>query len=167
MKMDMPITFVRGLWARQTPREQVLLAVCAGLMLAALVWFALVSPALSYRNAMRAGFEAQVEDHMAVIAGIERYRGLQTASATQQGQDQPLRTLVANRAREAGITITRVQPLENGQLSVWAEQAPEAQLMALLVALADRDNVHASRVSLDREASGLVRAQLVLGRGGA
>ncbi|GGE42809.1 hypothetical protein GCM10011367_16910 [Marinicauda pacifica] len=167
MKMDMPITALRGLWTRQTPREQVLLAVCAGLILAALVWFALVSPALSYRNAMRAGFEAQVEDHMAVIAGIERYRGLQTANATQQGQDQPLRTLVANRAREAGITITRVQPLENGQLSVWAEQAPEAQLMALLVALADRDNVHASRVSLDREASGLVRAQLVLGRGGA
>lgn len=166
MKMDMPITFVRGLWARQTPREQVLLAACAGLIVAALVWFALVSPALSYRNAMRAGFEAQVEDHMAVIAGIERYRGLQTANATQ-GQDQPLRTLVANRAREAGITITRVQPLDNGQLSVWAEQAPEAQLMTLLVALADRDNVYASRVSLDREASGLVRAQLVLGRGGA
>lgn len=158
---------IRQLWMRQSSREQVLLASCAGLIVIVLVWFAVLSPALSWRNAMRASFEAQVDDHLELVAGIERYRALAAAGQSAAEAGAPLRTIVANRAREAGVAITRVQPLEDGQLGVWADRTGEGQLMALLLALAEEDAVRVTRMSLEREEAGLVRAQMVLSRSGA
>lgn len=164
MNFDTILVPVRELWLRQSPREQVLLALCAGLIVLALIWFAVLSPALSYRNAMRASFEAQVEDHLEIVAGIERHRALRAAGEKAGEAETPLRTLVANRAREAGVAIMRVQPLENGQLGVWAERAGESELMAFLLALAEQDGVRVARMSLERETGEEVRAQMVLAR---
>lgn len=166
MNFDLLLSPLRLIWARQSAREQALLASCAALIVVLLVWFAVLSPALSYRNAMRASFEAQVEDHLEIVAGVERYRALSAAEDVSAEAAAPLRTIVANRAREAGVTITRVQPMENGQLGVWADRAGEAQLMTFLLVLAEEDGVRATRLSLEREEAGLVRAQMVVSRGG-
>lgn len=157
---------IRQLWMRQSSREQALLVSCGGLIVIVLIWFAVLSPALSWRNAMRASFEAQVEDHLELVAGIERYRALAAAGESSAKATAPLRTIAANRAREAEVAITRVQPLEDGQLGVWADRTGEAQLMALLLALAEEDGVRVTRMSLEREEAGLVRVQMVLSRSG-
>lgn len=167
MTFDPLLAPLRQLWMRQSSREQVLLAWCAGLIVILLIWFGVVSPALSWRDAMRASFEAQVEDHLELVAGIERYRALAAAGDSADQAAAPLRTIVANRAREADVAITRVQPLEDGQLGVWADRAGEGQIMTFLLALAEEDGVRVTRMSLEREAAGLVRAQMVLSRRGA
>lgn len=166
MNLETILAPLRQLWARQTAREQALLALCGGLIVLVLVWFLVLSPALSYRNAMRASFEAQLEDHLALVGGIERYRALAAASEAEAGSAAPLRTLVGASAREAGVAITRVQPLEDGQLSVWVDRVQEAELMAFLIGLSEAEGVRVTRMSLDREGDGLVRAQMVLARPG-
>jgi len=158
---------LRQVWMQQTPREQALIAGCAGLIVLIAVWFFVLSPALSYRNQMRASYETQVEDHLALVEGIERYRALAVANEAEADNAAPLRTLVGTRARTAGIAITRVQPMEDGQLSVWVDRVAERELMGFLLDLADSEGVRVTRMSLDREGDGVVRAQMVLTRAGA
>lgn len=157
---------LRQLWVQQTAREQRLLALLAGLVVILLVWFAVLGPALAFREGMRASYAAQVEDHLQIVSGIERYRALAAAGEANAEAAAPLRTLIAARARESGVAITRVQPLEDGQLGVWADRVGEARLMAFLLTLAEDDGVRVTRMSLDREGDGMVRAQMVLARPG-
>ena len=77
-----------------------------------------------------------------------------------------MRTLADRTARERGLSISRVQPLEDGRLGVWLEQADADAMMGWLNTLSREHGVSAVRVSVDRESDARVRAQLTLSRAG-
>ena len=166
MNADTILAPLRQIWAGQTPREQVMIVACGALMALIALWFLVLAPALDYRGQARASFEAQLEDHLALVTGIERHRALAASGEQSAGQGAPLRTLIGTRAREDEVPITRVQPMENGQLSVWVDRISEERLMAFLLGLAEEEGVRVTRMSLDRESADLVRVQMVLTRTG-
>ncbi|PWE17109.1 hypothetical protein DDZ18_10445 [Marinicauda salina] len=167
MTLESLLALLRQTWAQRTAREQILIAAAAALFALTAVWSFMLAPALAHRDAMRASYEAQLEDHLQLVAGIERYRALRGAGDAEPQSAASLRTLVGSKARETGVPITRIQPLENGQVSVWTDPVAEGDLMGLLLDLARSDNVRVTRLSLDREGDGRVRSQVVLARAGS
>lgn len=155
----------RAAWAERSAREQGLIAGLALILAGLIVWYGVVSPALSWRAEAARAHQAAVEDYETLLAGIARYRTLARDAQTQAG-GAPLRTLVGSSATARELPITRVQPLDDGGLAVWLDAAPADRLMAWLADLAREEGVAVERASLDREGDGVVRAQIVLRRAG-
>jgi type II secretory pathway component PulM len=152
-------------WAERTVREQALLAGLGALLLAVVVWYGLLSPALSWRSEARADHEAAMARYETMLTGLARYRA-EVQSADQPRAGAALRTVVGTSAAQRELAISRVQPLEDGRLGVWMEGVSDDALLAWLVALSRDEGVRVDQISLDREGDRLVRAQMVLVRGG-
>ncbi|MEQ8405025.1 MAG: type II secretion system protein M [Oceanicaulis sp.] len=155
----------RAAWAERSAREQLLLAGLAGFLAILLIWFAVLSPALSWRAEARRVHDAAVEDYETLLQGVARYRELAEAAQTGSG-GAPLRTLVGSTATARELPISRVQPLDDGGLGVWLEAAPADRLMVWLADLAREEGVIVDRASFDREGDNVVRAQITVRRAG-
>lgn len=158
---------LRAVWAERTAREQALLAGLAAVLLVLAAWFLALGPAMSVRAEARAGFADAVEDHRRFAADLARYRALAADAETRAEAGRPLRTLAGEYARNHELAISRVLPDEDGRLNVWVENVSEAALFSWLADLASEEGVTAARVTIDREGDGVVRAQVLLERGGA
>lgn len=152
-------------WAERSAREQTLIAIAAGLGLVFLVWTVIMSPAAHYRAGAQAAYEAAVESHRELVSGIVLHRRLAAGGAEAgAGSGGPLGVIIAQSSAERSLAITRVQPDENGQITVWLDSVDAEALMDWLVMLAREEGVAIARATLDREGDGRVRAQIVLGR---
>lgn len=151
----------RAAWVERTAREQVLLAGLALVLAVVLGWYAVLSPALSWRDEARSAHAREVARYEAFIAGLSRYRALSAGAQARQARE-PLRTVIGRTAQARGLAISRVQPLDDGGLGVWLDTVGADPLIAWLDALERQEGVRIDRVSLDREADGVVRAQLLL-----
>jgi len=157
----------RAAWSERTAREQALLAGLAVLVAALGLWFFALQPALAARADARAEFERAVSDHRAFSTELARYRVLAASLEDRAETRRPLRTLAGEYARRRDLAITRVLPDETGRLNVWVDNVTDAALFGWLADLAENEGIVAERASLDREGDGVVRAQVLLARGGA
>lgn len=162
MTLFAPIT--KAFQARTT-REQLLLAGLGVLVLLTVLWFGLMAPVMSWRAAAEQRYVNAVEGYETLLVQAEQYRVLSELAVTTD-DSEPLRTLADRMARERGLSITRVQPLDDGRLGVWMEQADADALMGWLSVLSREHGVSAERVSVDRDGEARVRAQLTLVRAG-
>ncbi|MEO1038493.1 MAG: type II secretion system protein M [Pseudomonadota bacterium] len=168
MDMNAIVAAPLRLWTERNPREQVLLAFAGLLLVVLVVWTFIVSPASQYRANAQASYEAAVESHRELVSGIGLHRRLAAASdGAVAGGDRSLGLLVAQSSVERSLSITRVQPDENGRITVWLDNVDSRALMDWLLALSAEEGVSVTRLTMDREGDGMVRAQLVIGRGGA
>ena len=149
----------------RTAREQALLAGLAVLVVLTIAWFVVLAPAMSWRADAARRYANAAEGYESILVQASEYRAL-SAQAVNADDREPLRTLADRTARERGLAISRVQPLEDGRLGVWMEQADADSLMGWLSLLSREHGVNAERVSLDREGETRVRAQLTLVRAG-
>ncbi len=149
----------------RTAREQALLAGLAVLVVLTIAWFGVLAPAMSWRADAARRYANAAEGYESILVQASEYRAL-SAQAVNADDREPLRTLADRTARERGLAISRVQPLEDGRLGVWIEQADADSLMGWLSLLSREHGVNAERVSLDREGETRVRAQLTLVRAG-
>ena len=157
------LTPVRRAFLARTVREQTLLAGLAALLALTLIWFGILGPVISWRSDALRDFSRSAEGYETLLVQIEEYRAL-AAQITAPEDQEPLRTVADRTARERALAISRVQPLEDGRLGVWMEQADANAVLAWLEALAREQGVVVERISLDREADERVRAQLTLRR---
>lgn len=158
---------IRTAWAERTAREQILLACAAGLIAVIVAWYAVLSPALSWRVKAERDFVRAAEDFEAMVEGTARYQSLAAGEAQARRSGAPLRTVIGRTANARGVAISRVQPLDDGRLGVWLDGVEADALMAWLAELAAEEGVRVDRASLDQEGDGVVRAQLLLaGAGG-
>lgn len=158
---------VRAYWVERTSREQIMLASLAALLVLVIAWFLILAPAKAWRAEAERDFVRQAESYERVVVGLARYRDLSAGAAADANARAPLRTIIGRTATERDLAISRVQPLDDGRLSVWLDNVEADTLMAWLAALSRDDGVRIDRVSLDREGDGLVRAQLLLAGSGA
>lgn len=149
----------------RTAREQALLAGLAVLVVLTVLWFGVLAPAMSWRADAAQRYANAAEGYETILVQVSEYRAL-SAQAVSSGDREPLRTLADRTARERGLSISRVQPLDDGRLGVWMEQADADAMMGWLSVLAREHGVSAERVSLDRDGENRVRAQLTLLRAG-
>ncbi len=155
---------MKDYWLSLTQREQALLTVAGVILLATLLYFFMARPLFDYRAdsersfvAAEATFEA-VQQRAAELQALED----QTEQATVSGVETvPLRVAVSNAARRAGVAISRLQPAENGALTVWAEGVQSGQMYSWLQTLADEQRIGPANVLVQKSTNGnTLRVQL-------
>lgn len=143
-------------WRSLTDRERLLIGIGAGVLALTLVYFLIARPLVAYRDdserayiAARGVFET-VQQRAAQLAAIEENStGERTAA-----QDVSLRVAASTAARQAGVTISRLQPSEDGTLTIWAEGVQSGQFYRWLQILAEERGIGPSNVLLQKATSG-------------
>ncbi|MDX1581644.1 MAG: type II secretion system protein GspM, partial [Alphaproteobacteria bacterium] len=88
--------------------------------------------------------------------------GLQTSGSSAQ----PVRTVAVSTARAAGVTLTRLEPLDDGSLTVWLEDVEAPALYGWLLRLYREHGIAVTKASLSRNSdTPTTRAQIQLSRG--
>lgn len=155
-------------WQRLSVREQGLVMLAVALVSACLIWFAAVQPVLAWRESARAAYVTAAEEYRQIADGLARLDGLATADPDSGQAREPVRSVVAGSASRAGIVLSRVLPDESGRLNIWIDGVDGPRLMGWLETLSRDHGVSVVRAGIEQTGTGSeVRAQLLLGRGGA
>jgi len=150
-------------WLERSGREQAALA-GLGLLVVVLAMFQFaVKPLIAYRLAARADYESAVELLSQVEADARDIQALQTGAALRS--DVPARTVVSVVASEQALAITRVQPLDNGDLDVWLDDVASVALFKWVTALYERHGIAVVRAAVQKNDGGTIRAQITFAGG--
>ena len=157
------------LWDERSTREQGLLVVMITALVLAGIWYGVFQPVSDFKARQYQRYVGAVELHREVVARINQYQAQsasQDAAANSTANQQPMRSVVGNRANANNVAISRVLPDDQGRLNVWVTNVPAQALMTWLVDMAQNDNIHAQNVIMDGENEGVISAQILLARGG-
>ncbi len=154
-------------WNERTVRERILIAIAGALVLALVAAQGVIAPVLSARSAAQASYGAA----QAGWSQVRQAAQAGAASDAEQSVNQrrgSLRSVVSASSGQFGLTINRVQPGEDGALSVTLDNAAAPQLYQWLHILDVEHGVDVRRASLRRSDRDIVvRATLTLApRGG-
>ncbi len=149
-------------WFDREPRERLLLTSVGALALAFGVFQFLVVPLAQYRASAHDQHEAALAMLAEVEAGARTVHALR-ATAGQRAEGTP-RTIVAATATELGLTITRLQPLENAELDVWLDDVASPLLYAWIGRLHDQ-GIPVTRAVIQKSDGATVSAQITLAGG--
>jgi type II secretory pathway component PulM len=150
-------------WDERSRREQAALSVLGCIIFAFVLFQFAIKPLISYRLAAKADHERAVELLAQIEADAREIQTLQASAAKRS--DMPTRTVASMVASEQGLTITRVQPLENGDLDVWLDDVASAAVFRWVTALHERHGISVIRASLQKSDGGTVRAQITFVEG--
>lgn len=150
----------------RTEREQAMLLVAAVLIgLVGFYQFAYV-PLLDYRGEAERRHDMALSLHHEVRSGTAEAKALLAAGRKQPEQAVTIRSAVSATARGEGLTITRMQPVDDGDLNLWIDEADATLLHRWLLGLQDNHGITVAKASIrGNESKGTVRAQLMLTRG--
>ncbi len=152
---------MKQFWRERNDREKRLLLGAAVLcLLLALYQFAWV-PAKAYRD-HAAERLAQAETlYQDIAQGVGQFARLQGQVSASDAR--PLQVIASARAADLGLGITRMQPAENGDLSIWFDAADARQLWRWAIALGRDHGVEFVKASMQRTPEqDAVRAQFLL-----
>lgn len=148
---------MRDYWQSLTSRERFLVGTAIVLAALTLAYFAVFRPLSDFSdeskralNAARNTFE-RVQMRAAELKTISENETRASAPGSEQAS---LRVSVSNAARQAGVAISRLQPSDDGTLTIWAENVQSAQLFRWLQALAVDRGVGPANVLVQKSASG-------------
>ncbi len=151
-----------------SPRERIMVIVCAAVVVAALFWVLAVQPLIK----QSAGLEERVRDKRAQLTTLHELAAqIQPGSAdaaTAGGSDDSLVVIIdrTTRAKQLADYLKRNQPEDAGSVRLRFEGAPFDALVDWLGELNDRYAMTVSNASFDRADAGRVNASLVIRRAG-
>ena len=150
-------------WLDRSSREQIALGAGAVIVTLFILFQFGLKPLVDYRR----GAQADYDGALALLTQIETdAQQIQTLQATNAPRTtMPARTAVSMVAGEQGLSLTRLQPLENGDLDIWLEDVTSPALFKWLAALSERHGISVVRAAVQRNDNGTVRAQITLTRG--
>lgn len=154
---------MQGLWQTLTKREKALVSGAAVLLLMTLVYLLGIRPLALYHAESERAFKGALKQFRVV----QSY-AVQLQAGTANGSDKPanqqsisLRLAVSNAARAAGVEISRLQPSEDGTLTIWAERIQSQQLFEWLETLSATQGIGPQNVLIQKtSAPGTLRVQL-------
>jgi len=138
------------------PRERVLLMILAGLLALFLAWFALTRE--SGPDADQVLADAQSDRELWLRAKPK----LATGSGGEVSRGEFTRGNLINLARQRDIRLTRVQPQNDGSLTVWIDDIETQPLYGLMQALTKSYRVDFNSVIISRAPQGSLNAQFTL-----
>lgn len=158
-------------WHSLTSRERLLISVAGGLAFLVLIYFLVARPMQArHEDSLRALSAAQgtYDTVLKRAAQLKSADAAADARGQANGETVTLRVAVSRAARETGVTISRLQPSEDGALTIWVEGVQSATLYRWLNVLADQQGVGPANVLVQKTSSGEgLRAQVrFLGDGG-
>ncbi|WP_027858762.1 type II secretion system protein GspM [Marinobacterium jannaschii] len=154
-------------WFLTLPRrEQRLLLIAAPLVLMLLFWWLLISPQQQQQQRLTQQIDAKgrtLEWMQAAAVQVKQLR--KQAPGAQRGQN--LRQLATRLAKQQKITVSRVQPLSDGRISLWAENIRYEDSLRFFDRLA-KQGVQVVQTQLTAQSTaGYINLYLTLKRGGA
>src|SRR5690606_3447696 len=107
-------------WGDRALREQVLIAGLAALMFLFAVYQFVLKPVSDYKAAASVSYETAAAFLAAVESSAYEIRAMGGADKpSADGDAQTMRANISATARELGLSITRLQPVPDGQLDIW------------------------------------------------
>lgn len=153
-----------GWWNARTEREQMLLGAMSAACILFFLYFALFVPASAYKNDAEAVLERALATYADVAAAAAQLENLsQTNGERIARDDRPVRVLASARARELGLSVIRIQPMENDSVSFWLTDASATALFEWLTSLQTDHGITVGRADIQRAPDNVVvQAQVVL-----
>lgn len=144
-------------WSDRQPRERTLILSVGALAVIFAVFQFVIMPLANYRASARDQHEAALAMLQEVEAGA---RTVQTLRATAgERPEGAARTVVATTATELGLAISRLQPLESGELDVWLDDVASPLLYAWIGRLQER-GIPVTRAVIQKNDGATVSAQI-------
>lgn len=148
------------------PRERVIVAVGAVVVIATLIYLVLWEPMANARSKQMAALtdeRALAERLETIAATVQKARA--SGVGAIQGREQSLLTLIDQQGKspELGKPPTRLQPEGENEVKVWFEDVPFDALVRWMSTLETRYGVQIVGAELERRAgAGLVNARLTV-----
>ena len=156
-----------GYWNTLSAREQILIGTAGAVIALMAMIFLVITPLQSARERAVDRLEAAQALYTEMTQGAaEADRLRQNARPTRAGQPRELRTVLIETARASDVTITRLEPLDNGGQAIWLDEVNSQALHAWLAELYLDHGLAVNKVSLRPDAQGRIRAQLDFAQGG-
>ncbi len=144
----------------RTPRERNLIYIMLVLCLLFAIWLLVYTPILNAKTQAQSQQENALRNHQIVKSGVG-YLGADK-SQVKKGLDQ---ISFVQEARNAGLSLARIQPEPGGALRIWSEATSTAQLYTLLETLSDSYALEITRIQIDQRDGALVDVQMTLSPG--
>jgi len=153
---------LRQQWVARSPREQLMLAVMAAILLLVGGWYGVLQPL----DQAAAASEQRVRIAAGRLAALEAAARAGTASpgALAAEARRPLQAVVAAAAQASGVTIDRHREEPDGRLTVWIAGMEPSLMMTWLSSLARVHGIAVTDVTASRIEGGLLEAQITLAR---
>lgn len=154
---------IGAFWGRLTQHEQSALTVMTAACAAFGFYLLIALPAVDYRDAARRTLDADQARLQRIMALLEQSKGHQGGEIDRS---KPARTRVLNAARQAGITIDRVDPEADG-FSVAVRAVSASELFAWIAEIENRQGVPVIAADISKSLSGAtLDAEVSFGDGG-
>ena len=150
------------IWQGRTGRERVLLTILAAVTASLVAWYGIAMPlsraadSAEARHARAAVKFASVEAAVAAFSGGGDIRSAAPAA---------LEAIVYS-AQMSGVTLERHRVDGSREITVWATESEPAALFAWIAVLQRDYGVVVSNMTMTRNRSGTIAAEIVLARGG-
>ncbi len=150
-------------WAERTSREQAAIGASAVAVLLFVLFELGFKPLVNYRRDAQADYDGALALITQIESDAHQIQALQASRTPRSAV--PARTAVSMVAGEQGLSLTRLQPLENGDLDIWLEDVASPALFKWLGALSEHHGIAVMRAAIQRNENGTVRAQITLAGG--
>lgn len=154
---------MKTVWQNFSSREQWLVAVAGGLGLVLIVALGLVRPLMASQSESETALAASIRTYSAVASAAAEIRQLPVLEEAQPvagSEGQSSRVIISVAARRAGVVISRIQPTEDGALTLWVDNVASQSLFGWLNTLEEEHRLTPDQVSLQRTGNGSLRAQV-------
>jgi type II secretory pathway component PulM len=155
---------MRPWWDARTLREQVLIGCGIAIILAFFAYQAVYRPLLAFRIDASQSNQDAVAYLADVQAAAQSIRNARATSSTHLPLgDGGLRAAGTSAAIDVGLTISRLQPLEQGGVEFWIDSAPAPLVYRWIASLHQKHGVTVSKADIRQlDGSENVRAQIAL-----
>ncbi|MDP0588572.1 MAG: type II secretion system protein M [Candidatus Endonucleobacter bathymodioli] len=135
-------------YAQLPVRQKNTIAWLIAVIVAVLFYVLLFSPIYEWSEKQRRDYGDQVNTTLWMQQHITKFRDIENSK--RRGVDQQnLPSVVTALAKEAGVTINRMQPNRKG-ISIWLEDAAYQKVLSWLVILETKHQVVVQKIKLER-----------------
>jgi len=148
-------------WQSLTDRERLLVQLAGGLAVLVILYLAIIRPLQAYERESERALARAENDYLQVASAAAEIKAAGGAAKEAGRSQDPLRLAVAKSARAKSVQISRLQPGENGSLTVWIETVSSTKLYGWLQQLALEGGISPAKLNAQKSrVEGLLRVQI-------
>lgn len=150
-------------WNKLSVRERALIMGAGGLFSLLVLVLIIVRPLIDYRAASEADLTAAKEEYGVIASLALSYKSIKddrTSSGRQLPAQSSPRILISTTARDNGLVVSRIQPSEDGNLTIWMDSVSSVSFYGWLKSLENKHKLSPNLASLQKNGDGTLRAQI-------
>lgn len=128
------------------------------------VYFYIFEPAAVYHDQAMLKQQKAAKDYAWLKAKEPQVRALKGQPSAQADRSKSLLSVINEVAKQAGLTVKRIQPEGNDKIRLWLEDADFNKLIQVLEQLQKQKGLMISEISTDKKVPGTVDARITIER---